>query len=49
MYFDAGQALMVPEDSDIEGVESLTSEHTVLAVKGLHQPNELKKGQMRIF
>ena len=34
VYFDAGQALMVPDDSDIEGVESLTSEHTVLAVNG---------------
>ncbi|WP_277630272.1 transporter substrate-binding domain-containing protein [Atopococcus tabaci] len=34
VYFAAGQSLLVPEDSDLNGVEDLTSEHTVLAVKG---------------
>lgn len=43
VYFDAGQALMVPEDSDIEGVESLTSEHTVLAVKGSTSAQRIKE------
>ena len=43
VYFDAGQALLVPEDSDIEGVESLTSEHTVLAVKGSTSAQRIKE------
>lgn len=43
VYFDAGQALMVPEDSDIEGVESLTSEDTVLAVKGSTSAQRIKE------
>ena len=43
VYFDAGQALMVPEDSDIEGVESLTNEHTVLAVKGSTSAQRIKE------
>lgn len=34
VYFDAGQSLLVPEDSEIEGVETLTSDHTVIAIKG---------------
>lgn len=34
VYFAAGQALLVPEDSELTDVTSLTSEHTVLAVKG---------------
>lgn len=34
VYFDAGQALLVHKDSDIEGIDSLTTSHTVVAVKG---------------
>lgn len=34
VYFAAGQSLLVPEDSEIESIEDLTAEHTVLAVKG---------------
>jgi len=34
VYFAAGQSLLVEEDSEINGVDDLTSEHTVLAVKG---------------
>lgn len=34
VYFDAGQSLLVPMDSDISGIDSLTSDHTVLAIKG---------------
>ncbi len=33
-YFDAGQSLLVPKDSEIEHVDDLTSEHTIIAVKG---------------
>ena len=43
VYFDAGQALMVAEDSDIEGVEGLTSDHTVLAVKGSTSAQRIKE------
>lgn len=34
VYFAAGQSLLVPEDSDITGVDSLDNTKTVLAVKG---------------
>lgn len=34
VYFAAGQALLVPEDSDLTGIEDLGAENTVLAVKG---------------
>jgi putative glutamine transport system substrate-binding protein len=34
VYFDAGQSLLVPEDSDIQGIDDLTSEHTVIGIKG---------------
>ncbi|MBO0448490.1 transporter substrate-binding domain-containing protein [Enterococcus sp. MJM12] len=34
VYFDAGQSLLVPKDSKITGVDSLTGDDTVLAVKG---------------
>lgn len=34
VYFAAGQSLLVEEDSAIQGVTDLTSDHTVIAVKG---------------
>lgn len=34
VYFDAGQSLLVPIDSDIDGIDTLTTDHTVLAIKG---------------
>lgn len=34
VYFDAGQALLVPNDSSIQNLEDLSAETTVLAVKG---------------
>lgn len=34
IYYDAGQDLLVPNNSDITSIDSLTSKHTVLAVKG---------------
>lgn len=34
VYFDAGQALLVPNDSSIQNLENLSAETTVLAVKG---------------
>lgn len=34
VYFDAGQSLLVPANTDITGIDSLTSEHTILAIKG---------------
>lgn len=34
VYFDAGQSLLVPVDSNITGIDSLTSNHTILAIKG---------------
>jgi len=43
VYFDAGQAIMVSEDSDIQDVTDLTSEHTVLAVKGSTSADRIKE------
>ena len=34
IYFDAGQALLVPNDSSIQSLEDLSADTTVLAVKG---------------
>lgn len=34
VYFAAGQSLLVKEESDIQSVSDLTSEHTIIAVKG---------------
>ncbi|WP_035054145.1 transporter substrate-binding domain-containing protein [Carnobacterium pleistocenium] len=34
VYFDAGQALLVPDDSPIQGLADLSTDTTVLAVKG---------------
>lgn len=34
VYFEAGQSLLVEQNSDITSVKDLTDEHTVLAVKG---------------
>lgn len=34
IYFDAGQALLVPNDSPIQSLDDLTADTTVLAVKG---------------
>ena len=34
VYFDAGQALLVPDDSPIQGLADLSADTTVLAVKG---------------
>lgn len=43
VYFDAGQALLVPLNSDIEGLESLTSDHTVLAIKGSSSARNIRE------
>lgn len=34
VYFNAGQSLLVHKDSDINGLEDLNDEHTVIGVKG---------------
>lgn len=34
IYFDAGQALLVPNDSSIQSLDDLTADTTVLSVKG---------------
>lgn len=51
VYFDAGQSLLVANDSPIENVESLEEGATVLAVKGANSAANLKKHapQVRIL
>lgn len=34
VYFDGGQSILVHEDSEIQSVHDLTSEHTVIGIKG---------------
>ncbi|MBG9984602.1 transporter substrate-binding domain-containing protein [Aerococcaceae bacterium DSM 111022] len=34
VYFDAGQSLLVPNDSHLNGLDDLTAEDTVIAIKG---------------
>lgn len=34
VYFEAGQALLAPDDTHLTGVEGLTTDDTVLAIKG---------------
>ncbi|SEK77089.1 putative glutamine transport system substrate-binding protein [Carnobacterium iners] len=43
VYFAAGQALLVPMDSSIQGIEDLSSETTVLAVKGSTSAVNIRK------
>ena len=43
VYFDAGQSLLVPKDSKITGVDSLTADDTVLAVKGSTSAVNIRK------
>ncbi len=34
VYFDGGQSILVHEDSEIQSVDDLTEEHTVIGIKG---------------
>lgn len=43
VYFNGGQSLLVPEDSEINGLEDLTSEHTVLAIKGSSSTRNMRE------
>lgn len=48
VYFDAGQAIMVPEDSDIQSVEDLGADHTVLAVKGSTSAQRIRENSPEV-
>ncbi|TDQ40856.1 transporter substrate-binding domain-containing protein [Aureibacillus halotolerans] len=43
VYFIAGQSLLVPEDSSITGIEDLTADTTVIAVKGSTSEKNIKE------
>lgn len=43
VYFNGGQSLLVHEDSEINGVEDLTEDHTVLAIKGSNSTQNMRK------
>lgn len=43
VYFNGGQSLLVPEDSEIDGVEDLTEDHTVLAIKGSSSTQNMRE------
>lgn len=43
VYFNGGQSLLVHEDSEINGIEDLTSDHTVLAIKGSSSTQNMRE------
>lgn len=43
VYFNGGQSLLVHEDSSIHGIEDLTTEHTVLAIKGSSSTQNMRE------
>lgn len=43
VYFNGGQSLLVPEDSGINGIEDLTADHTVLAIKGSSSTQNMRE------
>lgn len=43
VYFNGGQSLLVHEDSEIHGLDDLTSEHTVLAIKGSSSTQNMRE------
>ncbi len=43
VYFNGGQSLLVHEDSEIHGIDDLTSEHTVLAIKGSSSTQNMRE------
>lgn len=42
-YFNGGQSLLVPEDSEIDGIEDLTENDTVLAIKGSNSTQTMRE------
>ena len=43
VYFNGGQSLLVHEDSDIYGIEDLTEDDTVLAIKGSSSTRNMRE------
>lgn len=43
VYFAAGQSLLVPEESEIEGIDTLTDQHTIIAIKGSTSANNIRE------
>jgi len=42
-YFSGGQSLLVHENSEIHGLDDLTSEHTILAIKGSNSTQNIRR------
>lgn len=43
VYFNGGQSLLVHEDSEINGIDDLTEDHTVLAIKGSSSTQNMRE------
>ena len=43
VYFNGGQSLLVPEDSEINDIEDLTEDHTILAIKGSSSTQNMRE------
>lgn len=43
VYFNGGQSLLVPEDSELNSIDDLTEEHTVLAIKGSSSTQNMRE------
>ena len=43
VYFNGGQSLLVPEDSEINSIDDLTAEHKVIAIKGSSSTQNMRE------
>lgn len=43
VYFNGGQSLLVQEDSEIQGIDDLTADHTILAIKGSSSTQNMRE------
>lgn len=48
VYFAAGQSLLVAEESDIQGIDSLTADHVVLAIKGSTSAQNIREAAPQV-
>ena len=48
VYFAAGQSLLVAEESDIQGINSLTADHVVLAIKGSTSAQNIREAAPQV-
>lgn len=48
VYFAAGQSLLVEENSEIQGIDTLTADHVVLAIKGSTSAQNIREAAPQV-